>query len=127
VFATSSIGQTDNVARPRPQTLPRARIAIWVGGGAQIFNRQKSVLDAMGDQAAYIGPIGAGSIAKLVRNCTKHDPADFALRLLHKDEPRLGTRDSTIVQLLQVERAGIPPLAADPERIKAVRDTDKPR
>ena len=24
----------------------------------------------MGDQAAYIGPIGAGSIAKLVHNCT---------------------------------------------------------
>jgi 3-hydroxyisobutyrate dehydrogenase-like beta-hydroxyacid dehydrogenase len=92
------------------------------------------VLDAMGDQAAYISPIGAGTIAKLVHNCTsavmgvalaevftmgikagveplelweavrqgatgrqrtfdrlgrflsgKHDPADFALRLLHKD------------------------------------------
>ena len=88
----------------------------------------------MGDQAAYIGPIGAGPIAKLVHNCTsavmgvalaevftmgmkagvepvelweavrqgatgrqrtfdrlgrflsgQHDPADFALRLLHKD------------------------------------------
>ena len=88
----------------------------------------------MGDQAAYIGPIGAGTIAKLVHNCTsavmgvalaevftmgikagveplelweavrqgatgrqrtfdrlgrflsgQHDPADFALRLLHKD------------------------------------------
>jgi hypothetical protein len=25
----------------------------------QIFNRHKPVLDAMGDQAAYIGPIGA--------------------------------------------------------------------
>jgi 3-hydroxyisobutyrate dehydrogenase-like beta-hydroxyacid dehydrogenase len=24
----------------------------------------------MGDQAAYIGPIGAGTIAKLVHNCT---------------------------------------------------------
>jgi 3-hydroxyisobutyrate dehydrogenase len=28
------------------------------------------VLDAMGDQAAYIGSIGAGTIAKLVHNCT---------------------------------------------------------
>jgi hypothetical protein len=36
----------------------------------QIFNRHKPVLDAMGDQAAYIGPIGAGTIAKLVHNCT---------------------------------------------------------
>ena len=36
----------------------------------QIFNRHKPVLDAMGDQAAYIGPIGAGTIAKLAHNCT---------------------------------------------------------
>jgi hypothetical protein len=36
-------------------------MAIWVGGDEQIFNRHKPVLDAMGDQAAYIGPIGAGS------------------------------------------------------------------
>ena len=45
-------------------------MAIWVGGDEQQFNRHKSVLDAMGDQAAYIGPIGAGTIAKLVHNCT---------------------------------------------------------
>ncbi len=32
-------------------------MAIWVGGDEQIFNRHKPVLDAMGDQAAYIGPI----------------------------------------------------------------------
>ena len=29
----------------------------------------KPVLDAIGDQAKYIGPIGAGSVAKLVHNC----------------------------------------------------------
>jgi 3-hydroxyisobutyrate dehydrogenase-like beta-hydroxyacid dehydrogenase len=45
-------------------------MAIWAGGDEQIFNRHKPVLDAMGDQAAYIGPIGAGTIAKLVHNCT---------------------------------------------------------
>ena len=46
------------------------KMAIWIGGDEQIFNRHKPVLDAMGDQAAYIGPIGAGPIAKLVHNCT---------------------------------------------------------
>ena len=35
-------------------------MAIWVGGDEQIFNRHKKVLDAIGDQARYIGPIGAG-------------------------------------------------------------------
>ena len=34
-------------------------------------------------------------------------------------------RNSSVSQLLQVERAGIPPLAADPERIAAVLDADK--
>src|SRR5262245_63739694 len=109
-------------------------MGIWAGGGEQICHRRKIGLDAMGDQAAYIGPIGAGTIAKLVHNCTsavlnvalaevftmgikagvepldlweavrqgatgrprtfdrmgkflagQYDPADFALRLLHKD------------------------------------------
>jgi 3-hydroxyisobutyrate dehydrogenase-like beta-hydroxyacid dehydrogenase len=46
------------------------KMAIWVAGAEQIFNHHKRVLDAMGDQAACIGPIGAGTIAKLVHNCT---------------------------------------------------------
>src|ERR1700694_2198707 len=45
------------------------RRAVGVGGDEQIFNRHKKVLDAIGDQARYIGPIGAGSVAKLVHNC----------------------------------------------------------
>ena len=31
--------------------------------------RGVAVLDAIGDQAHYVGPIGAGSVAKLVHNC----------------------------------------------------------
>ncbi len=45
-----------------------ASLRLWVGGDEQIFNRHKSVLDAMGDKARYVGPIGAGSVAKLVHN-----------------------------------------------------------
>jgi hypothetical protein len=36
-----------------------------------------------------------------------------------------GNCNSSVNQLLQVERAGIPPLAADPQRIAAVLDADK--
>jgi 3-hydroxyisobutyrate dehydrogenase-like beta-hydroxyacid dehydrogenase len=178
---------------------------LFCAHNEQIFNRHKPVLDAMGDQAAYIGPIGAGTIAKLVHNCTsavmgvalaevftmgikagveplelweavrhgatgrqrtfdrlgrflsgQHDPADFALRLLHKDvglavglgrevgvPMRLanmayeelteamnrgwGTRNSTVGQLLQVERVGIEQLAADPKRVQAILEADKPK
>jgi hypothetical protein len=38
-----------------------------------------------------------------------------------------GTRNSTVGQLLQVERAGIEPPAADPKRVHAVLDADKPK
>jgi 3-hydroxyisobutyrate dehydrogenase-like beta-hydroxyacid dehydrogenase len=203
-FAEKNLYMLDSPVSGGPSGAASGRMAIWVGGDEQIFNRHKSVLDAMGDQARYIGPIGAGSIAKLVHNCTsavlnvalaevftmgikagvepielweavrqgatgrvrtfdrlgnkfltgQHDPADFALRLLHKDVAlavglgreigvpmRLanltleelteamnrgwGQRNSTVGMLLQQERAGIPPLAADPQRVAAVLKADE--
>ena len=46
------------------------RLAIWVGGDSEVFERCKPVLDAIGDQAYYVGAVGTGSIAKLVHNCS---------------------------------------------------------
>jgi len=46
------------------------RLAIWVGGDRALYDRHKPLLDAMGDQATYVGPIGAGAVAKLVHNCS---------------------------------------------------------
>ena len=40
----------------------------FVGGDKAAFDKFRAVLDAIGDQVRYIGPIGAGSIAKLVHN-----------------------------------------------------------
>ena len=34
-----------------------------------MFDKFKPVLDSIGDQILYIGPIGAGTVAKLVHNC----------------------------------------------------------
>src|SRR6516162_1617009 len=204
-FAEKNLYMLDSPVSGGPSGAASGKMAIWVGGDEQIFNRHKPVLDAMGDQAAYIGPIGAGTIAKLVHNCTsavmgvalaevftmgikagveplelweavrqgatgrqrtfdrlgrflssQHDPADFALRLLHKDvglavglgrevgvPMRLanmayeelteamnrgwGTRNSSVGQLLQVERSGIEPPAVDPKQVQAILDADKPK
>ena len=52
-----------------PQGAKSGRMAIWVGGDKATFDKYHNVLDAMGDAARYIGPIGAGSVAKLVHNC----------------------------------------------------------
>ncbi len=52
-----------------PRGAETRKLAIWVGGEEGVFQRYKPVLDAIGDQPYYVGPIGAGSIAKLVHNC----------------------------------------------------------
>ena len=51
------------------------KLAIWVGGDQKVFNQHLSVLKAIGDQPLYIGPIGAGTVAKLAHNC-----ASFAIQ-----------------------------------------------
>jgi 3-hydroxyisobutyrate dehydrogenase len=53
-----------------PRGARSGRLAIWVGGDRAIYDQYKHVLDAIGDKPYYVGPIGAGSIAKLVHNCT---------------------------------------------------------
>jgi 3-hydroxyisobutyrate dehydrogenase-like beta-hydroxyacid dehydrogenase len=58
-----------------PSGAKSRKLAIWVGGDRAVYDRSKALLDAMGDQASYVGPIGAGSVAKLVHNC-----ASFTIR-----------------------------------------------
>lgn len=52
-----------------PHGAKSRKMALLVGGSREVFDKFKAVLDAVGDQVIYIGPIGAGSVAKLVHNC----------------------------------------------------------
>jgi len=52
-----------------PKGAETRRLALWVGGEEAVFARFRPVLRAIGDEPMYIGPIGAGSVAKLVHNC----------------------------------------------------------
>jgi 3-hydroxyisobutyrate dehydrogenase-like beta-hydroxyacid dehydrogenase len=52
-----------------PKGAASGKLAIWCGGDEDVFQKCKPVLDMIGDAARYIGPIGAGSVAKLVHNC----------------------------------------------------------
>ena len=67
-FAERDVYMLDSPVTGGPRGARTGRLALWVGGDEQIFNRHKPVLDAMGDKARYVGPIGAGSVAKLVHN-----------------------------------------------------------
>ena len=52
-----------------PRGAESRNLAIWVGGDKDVFDRCRPALDAIGDKAYYVGPIGCGAIAKLVHNC----------------------------------------------------------
>lgn len=45
-----------------------ATLAIMCGGEADAFEKARPLLEAMGKRVVHVGPVGAGSIAKLVNN-----------------------------------------------------------
>ena len=46
----------------------RGTLQVMVGGDESIFREVKDVLGAVGNSVGYMGPIGAGTVAKLVHN-----------------------------------------------------------
>jgi 3-hydroxyisobutyrate dehydrogenase len=55
-----------------PDGARSGKLAIWVGGDEATYDRCLPALRSMGDQLLYVGPIGAGSVAKLVHNCSAY-------------------------------------------------------
>jgi len=93
-LAEKGIALLDAPVSGGPTGAQSGRLALWVGGEREVFDRHKSLLDAIGDQAVYIGPSGAGSVAKLVHNC-----AGYAMQTALAEVFSLGVK------------AGVDPLA----------------
>jgi 3-hydroxyisobutyrate dehydrogenase-like beta-hydroxyacid dehydrogenase len=72
VFAEKGVHMLDAPVSGGPAGAASRKLAIWVGGDKNVFIRHKAVLDAMGDKAAYIGPIGSATVAKLVHNMSSY-------------------------------------------------------
>jgi 3-hydroxyisobutyrate dehydrogenase len=51
-----------------PKGAQSGKLAIWVGGDEALYKKYEPVLRAIGDQPYYVGPIGAGTVAKLAHN-----------------------------------------------------------
>lgn len=68
-FAEKGCYMLDAPVSGGPNGARTRKLALWVGGDRAVFDRNKALLDAIGDQARWIGDIGAGSVAKLVHNC----------------------------------------------------------
>ena len=73
-FAEKGAHMLDAPVSGGPAGAASRKLAIWVGGDEKIFHAHKAVLDAIGDKAAYIGPIGSATVAKLV-----HDMSSYAV------------------------------------------------
>jgi len=69
IFGERGLHVLDAPVSGGPHGARTRKLAVWVGGDEAVFQRHKPVLDAMGDQVIRVGPIGAGSVAKLVHNC----------------------------------------------------------
>jgi len=67
-FGAKGVAMLDSPVSGGPAGAKSGKLAMWVSGDKGTFDRHKPVLDAIGDQAMYVGPIGAGTVAKLVHN-----------------------------------------------------------
>jgi 3-hydroxyisobutyrate dehydrogenase len=93
-FAAEDVQLLDAPVSGGPSGARSGKLALYVGGDRATFERHKALLDAIGDQAMYVGPLAAGTIAKLSHNC-----ASFAIRMAIAEVFSLGVK------------AGVEPLA----------------
>lgn len=93
-FLTKKIHVLDAPVSGGPRGAETGKLAIWVGGERAIFDKLKPILETIGDQPLYVGPIGAGTVAKLAHNC-----ASFAVQAALAEVFTLGVK------------AGVAPLA----------------
>ena len=93
-LAAAGVALLDAPVSGGPKGAASGRLAIWVGGDRAVFEAHKGLLEAMGDRARYIGPIGSGTIAKLT-----HNAAGAAINLVLAEVFTMGVK------------AGVEPLA----------------
>jgi len=102
-FAERGLHMLDAPVSGGPRGARSGKLAIWVGGERAVFDRHKPLLDAMADQARYIGPIGAGSVAKLVHNC-----AGYAIQTVLAEVFTLGIKGGVEpLALFEAVRQGV--------------------
>jgi 3-hydroxyisobutyrate dehydrogenase-like beta-hydroxyacid dehydrogenase len=70
-----------------PKGAESGKLAVWVGGEQPIFEKYLPILKLIGDQPLYVGPIGAGTVAKLA-----HNAASFAVQAALAEVFTLGVK-----------------------------------
>ena len=86
-FKDKGIALLDTPVSGGPAGAHSGKLAIFVGGDRDAFDRYRILLDAMGDQVMYVGLIGAGNSAKLV-----HNVASLTIRMAIAEVFTLGVK-----------------------------------
>ncbi len=86
-FKDKGIALLDTPVSGGPAGAQSGKLAIFVGGDLDAFDRYRNLLDAIGDQVMYVGPIGAGNSAKLV-----HNVASLSIRMAIAEVFTLGVK-----------------------------------
>ncbi len=68
-FAERGVFVFDAPVSGGPRGAANRKLAIWLGGDAEVYGRFEPVLRDFSDQPVRVGEIGAGSVAKLAHNC----------------------------------------------------------
>lgn len=71
-FAAGGTDLLDTPVSGGPKGAASGRLAIWVGGRQDAFERARPLLETLGDQVRYLGPSGTATVAKLVHNCANY-------------------------------------------------------
>ncbi len=69
-FAKKGAHVLDAPVSGGPDGAKSGKMAIWVGGDKAVYEANLAALNSMSDAPFYVGPIGAGAVAKLVHNCS---------------------------------------------------------
>jgi len=85
--AEKGISLLDAPVSGGPAGAKSGKLAIYVGGDRSVFDSQKPLLDAIGDQVIYVGLVGAGGVAKIVHNC-----ASLSIRMVIAEVFSLGVK-----------------------------------
>jgi len=67
-FEEKNIAVLDAPVSGKPSGARSGKLAVYIGGDKQVFERHQKILDSVGDKVLHVGPVGAGNTAKLVHN-----------------------------------------------------------
>ena len=86
-FQDKGVALLDAPVSGGPAGARSGKLAIYVGGDRDVFNRHKVMLDAIADRVLHVGPVGAGNTTKLAHNC-----ASLTMRVAFAEVFALGAK-----------------------------------